>query len=79
VDGVVRLLLPWTFSPKLSLEFFIHVEDDWANRAIREGLIHLEHKIPFVQMWIRATVNRPIVVNATEIILQKGTWLIPEN
>jgi len=30
-------------------------------------------------MWVRATVTRPMVVNRTEIVLQKGTWLIPEN
>ncbi len=76
---MVRLLLSWTLPPKLSLELFIHVEDDWADGAIREGLIHPEHKIPFVQMWIRATVTRPMVVNLTGIILQKGTWQVPEN
>jgi hypothetical protein len=76
---MVRLLLSWTLPPKLSLELFIHVEDDWADGAIREGLIHPEHKIHFVQMWIRATVTRPMVVNRTGIILQKGTWQVPEN
>ncbi len=76
---MVRLLLPWMSFPKLSLELFIHVEDDWADEAIREGLIHPEHKIPFVQMWIRATVTWPIVINVTEIILQKRTRLGPEN
>jgi hypothetical protein len=30
-------------------------------------------------MWIRATVTWPMVVNRTGIILQKGTWLVPEN
>jgi hypothetical protein len=30
-------------------------------------------------MWIRATFTRPMVVNRTEIILQKGTGLVPEN
>jgi len=30
-------------------------------------------------MWIRATVTRPMVVRRTEIIPQKGTWLVPEN
>lgn len=30
-------------------------------------------------MWVRATVTRPMVVNRTEIVLQKGAWLIPEN
>ena len=79
LDGMVQLLLSWTLSPELSLELFIHVENDWADGAIREGLIHPEHKILFVQMWIRATVARPMVVNRTEIILQKGTWLVPEN
>ena len=42
-------------------------------------MVHPEQKIPFVQMWIRAAVTRPMVVNRTEIILQKGTWLLPEN
>jgi hypothetical protein len=79
LDGMVRLLLPWAFSPQLSFELFIHVEDNGADGTIREGSIHPEDKIPFVQMWIRATVTRPMVVDRTEIVLQKGTWLAPEN
>jgi hypothetical protein len=78
-DEVVRLLLPRTLSPQLSFELFIHIEDNGADVTIRESLIHPEDKIPFVQMWIRATVARPMVVNRTEIVLQKGTWLAPEN
>jgi hypothetical protein len=76
---VVRLLLPRTLSPQLLFELFIHIEDDRADGAVRESLTDPEDKIPFVQMWIRATVTRPMVVNRTEIILQKGTWLVPEN
>ena len=79
LDEVIRLLLPRTLSPQLSFELFIHIEDNGADETIRESLIHPEDKIPFVQMWIRATVTRPMVVNRTKIVLQKGTWLAPEN
>ena len=79
LDAKVRLLLLRTFSPQPSFELFIHIEDDRADGAVRESLIDPEDKIPFVQMRIGATVTRPMVVNPTEIILQKGTWLVPEN
>jgi hypothetical protein len=76
---VVQLLLHRTLSPQLLFELFIHIEDDGADGAVRESLIGPEDKIFFVQMWIRATVTRPMVVNRTEIILQKGTWLVHKN
>jgi hypothetical protein len=66
-------------SPEFLLELFIHIEDDGTDGAVRESLIDPEDKIPFMQMWIRATVTRPMVVNRAEVILQKGTWLVPEN
>lgn len=74
-----RIILSWTSSPKLSFELFIHVEDDWADGAIRKCLIHPEDKIPFVQMRIRTAVARPIIVDRAEIILQKRTWLVSED
>jgi hypothetical protein len=66
-------------SPKLSFELFIYVEDDWADGAIRKGLIHPEDKIPFVQMRIRTAVARPIIVDCAEIIIQKRAWLVSED
>jgi len=76
---VVRLLLPRTFSPEFLLELFINIEDDGTDGAVQENLGEPEDKIPFMQMWIGATVTRPVVINLTEIILQKRTWLVPEN
>jgi len=76
---VVRLLLPRTLSPEFLLELFIHIEDDGTNGAVQESLGEPEDKIPFMQMWIGPAVTRPMVVNRTEIILQKRTWLVPEN
>jgi hypothetical protein len=64
---MVWIILSWTLSPKLLLELFIYVEDDWANRAIREGLIRPEDKIPLVQMRIRTAVARSIIINRAEI------------
>jgi hypothetical protein len=66
-------------SPSFSFELFIHFEDDGADGTVRKSLTDPEDKLLFVQMWVRATVTRPMVVNRTEIVLQKGTWLIPEN
>jgi hypothetical protein len=76
---MVWIILSWTLSPKLLLELFIYVEDDWANRAIREGLIRPEDKIPLVQMRIRTAVARSIIINRAEIVLQKRTGLVSED
>jgi hypothetical protein len=79
LDEMIRLPLPWTLSPKLSFELFIYVENDWADGAIREGLIHPEDKVSLAQMRKRTAVARPIIVDRAEIILQKRTWLVSEN
>ncbi|MGA2467019.1 MAG: hypothetical protein ABSH06_22055 [Thermodesulfobacteriota bacterium] len=76
---VARLILPRTLSPQFLFEPFIHIEDYGTDGAVRESLIGPEDKIPFVQMWIGATVTGPVVVDRAEVILQKGTWLVPEN
>jgi hypothetical protein len=74
---MVRLVLPRTVSPQLPFELFVHIEDDGADGAVRESLIHPENEFPFVQMWIGAAVTRPMVVNRTEVILQEGTRHVP--
>jgi hypothetical protein len=58
--------------PKRSLESLVHVEDDRANGAIREGLVNPEDKLSLMQMRERAAVDGTAVVNGTAILLQKG-------
>jgi hypothetical protein len=65
--------------PKLSLQTLVHVEDNRANGAIREGLVEPENEFPLMQVRERATVRGAAVINSTTVLRQEWTGKKPED